>query len=106
MPRPSYYVGRFLSNMVGLKELYLVIHRDPFCQYGPPRQWETFKRSALDRHNFLPFSEFIGHHPQDPAVKCKYEKNSERALVFENRVKENLGNRATTIKIAIVAGPY
>ncbi|KAI0148081.1 hypothetical protein F4776DRAFT_660253 [Hypoxylon sp. NC0597] len=94
-----------------LKNLYLVVYRDPQCVYGAPRNWRHFKKDMMDEHNFLPFETFSQLHAEHPGKKCICAKMATGAESVQRRMRRVISGlrglvRRHHVDIKIVVDPY
>ncbi|CAJ2501297.1 Uu.00g041500.m01.CDS01 [Anthostomella pinea] len=94
-----------LPRMPMLKDVFLVVYRDPMCHWGPPRRWTVFKRAMLDGQNFLPVAEFIARHPDGDRVGtfCECDLDDGEAKGIKSSLQRSL---PASVSVTVVADPY
>ncbi|OTA97878.1 hypothetical protein M434DRAFT_372725 [Hypoxylon sp. CO27-5] len=100
-----------IASLSELKNLYLVLYRDPQCVYGAPRNWRYFKKDAMDEHNFIPFEIFNQLHAEHPGKECRCEKTATGARIIRISMRRAICGyqghvRGHDVDIKIVVDPY
>ncbi|KAI1359770.1 hypothetical protein F5Y08DRAFT_68960 [Xylaria arbuscula] len=101
-------IEKSIAALPAIKHVYLLVHRDPQCPHGAPREWWNFEEKYMNEHKFMHIRDFVTLHPCQKKNPCECETKLFRAINVKHDFQRAFlaEYKLDVVKIAVVADPY